>query len=170
MNKLTMIASSLLLSAAAQANNTINFQGEVAGQSCAVSINGNASAPLILLPTVSSASLGSVGSTAGQTAFTIGLTGCTASGTEQTIDTVFVGNNLNAAKRLTNTGSVQNVSLELVVPVNAAVPLGLTGQKGAAGPILVADATTASHDFAVRYCTEGTVTKKPATAALNRNT
>src|SRR6516225_7232631 len=58
--------------------NTINFQGEVTTQTCAVTVNGNAANPTVLLPTVSTADLSATGSVAGLTSFTIGVTGCTA--------------------------------------------------------------------------------------------
>ena len=78
MNKIALVVAGLALSTTALANNVIQFQGEVADQTCAVTIDGNASAPLVLLPTVPSSSLSAIGETAGQTPFTVGLTGCTA--------------------------------------------------------------------------------------------
>ncbi|WP_037383924.1 fimbrial protein [Serratia sp. DD3] len=155
MNKLAIIAAGLALSASALANNTINFQGEVADQTCAININGNASTPLILLPTVSATDLDSSGKTAGLTPFTISLTGCTASGSVTAIKTVFVGNNLTAANNMGNTGDASNVALRLVDPVTPTVALDLTGQTGAPGLSLASGATTASHDFAVQYYAEG---------------
>ncbi|MCW8113751.1 type 1 fimbrial protein, partial [Yersinia intermedia] len=77
MNKIALVVAGLALSTTALANNVIQFQGEVADQTCAVTIDGNTSAPLVLLPTVPSSSLSAIGSTAGQTPFTVGLTGCT---------------------------------------------------------------------------------------------
>ncbi|AOX99421.1 fimbrial protein [Jeongeupia sp. USM3] len=138
--------------------NTINFQGEVADQTCSVTINGNATTPMVLLPTVPASQLAASGSTAGQTPFTVGLTGCTAPASALSVKTVFVGNNLNTGNRLGNTGSATNVSLELVDPATPATPLDLTGQTGAAGLVLAAGATSASHDFAVRYYAEGAAT------------
>ena len=155
MNKVALMVAGLVLSTAALADNTIKFQGEVADQTCDISINGNASTPLILLPTVAATSLVAAGTTAGQTPFTIGLTGCTASGSATAIKTVFVGNNLTANGRMGNTGTAKNVSLRLVDPATPGTPLDLTGQTGAAGLVLAADATTAAHDFAVEYYSEG---------------
>ncbi|NBJ36425.1 fimbrial protein [Serratia fonticola] len=153
-----MLVTGLVLSTAALADNTIKFQGEVADQTCDISINGNASSPLILLPTVASASLATAGSTTGQTPFTISLTGCEAPASTTAIKTVFVGNNLTANGRMGNTGTAGNVSLQLVDPASPATPLDLTGQNGAAGLSLASGATTASHDFAVEYYSEGTAT------------
>ena len=158
MNKISIIAAGLVFSTAVLADNTIKFQGEVADQTCDISINGNASTPLILLPTVATTALATPGETAGQTPFTISLTGCTASASATAIKTVFVGNNLTAEGRMGNTGTAGKVSLQLVDPAAPTIPLDLTGQTGAAGLSLAADATTAAHDFAVQYYSEGGAT------------
>ncbi|ERK10151.1 fimbrial protein [Serratia fonticola] len=158
MKNIAILVSSLVLSSAVLADNTIKFQGEVADQTCDISINGNASTPLILLPTVSTTALATSGATAGQTPFTIGLTGCTASASTVAIKTVFVGNNLTADGRMGNTGTAGKVSLQLVDPAAPTVPLDLTGQTGAAGLSLAANATSATYDFAVEYYSEGTAT------------
>ncbi|WP_197062144.1 MULTISPECIES: fimbrial protein [unclassified Serratia (in: enterobacteria)] len=158
MNKIAIVAAGLVFSTAVLADNTIKFQGEVADQTCDISINGNASTPLILLPTVATTALATSGETAGQTPFTISLTGCTASASATAIKTVFVGNNLTANGRMGNTGTATNVSLQLVDPLAPTTPLDLTGQTGAAGLSLAANATTASHDFAVEYYSEGGAT------------
>lgn len=57
--------------------NTISFQGEVADETCEVSVNGNNASPVVLLPTVSASQLNAAGQTAGQTTFDIGVSGCT---------------------------------------------------------------------------------------------
>ncbi|MFT2798415.1 MULTISPECIES: fimbrial protein [Serratia] len=158
MKNIAILVSSLVLSSAVLADNTIKFQGEVADQTCDISINGNASTPLILLPTVSTTALATSGATAGQTPFTIGLTGCTASASTVAIKTVFVGNNLTADGRMGNTGTAGKVSLQLVDPAAPTVPLDLTGQTGATGLSLAANATSATYDFAVEYYSEGTAT------------
>ncbi|WP_446692691.1 fimbrial protein [Serratia aquatilis] len=158
MNKIAVMVAGLALSTAALADNIIKFQGEVAEQTCDISINGSTSSPLILLPTVPASSLVTPGTTAGQTPFTIGLTGCAAPASTTAIKTVFVGNNLTQEGRMGNTGSASNVSLQLVDPAASAIPLDLTGQNGAAGLSLAMGATSTSHDFAVQYYSEGNTT------------
>ena len=158
MNKIALVVAGLALSTTALANNVIQFQGEVADQTCAVTIDGNASAPLVLLPTVPSSSLSAIGETAGQTPFTVGLTGCTATASATAIKTVFVGNNLTANGRLGNTGTAGQVTLQLVDPISPTTPLDLSGQTGSAGLSLAANATAASHTFAVQYYAEGPAT------------
>lgn len=158
MNKTAILVAGLVLSTTALADNIIKFQGEVAEQTCDVSVNGSTSSPLVLLPTVPTTALDTAGSTAGQTSFTISVSGCTPGASETAIKTVFVGNNLTGTNRMGNTGTASNVSLQLVDPASAAVPLDLTGQIGAPGLKLAAAATTASHDFAVQYYAESAVT------------
>jgi major type 1 subunit fimbrin (pilin) len=152
------IVAAAVISGSAFADNTIKFQGEVADQTCTVTVNGNASSPLVLLPTVSTSTLATSGATAGDTNFTISLSGCTASATETAIKTVFVGNNLTANGRMGNTGTATNVSLRLVDPATPATALDLTGQVGNPGLVLAANATSASYDYAVQYYSEGVAT------------
>ncbi|KAG8155459.1 fimbrial protein [Burkholderia catarinensis] len=158
--KKTLLA--LMLAAApalafAQSSNTIQFQGEVTDQTCTVAVNGNASSPTVLLPTVSTADLATAGGTAGETRFTIGLSGCTAPTTAaRAINTVFVGNQVTTNGNLGNTGTATHVALQLLDPDNATTPFNLSGASGYAAPglsLAVGD-TSASHDFAVRYITE----------------
>ncbi|WP_330985332.1 MULTISPECIES: fimbrial protein [Enterobacterales] len=159
-NLITIVfaATAILSAASAYADNTIKFQGEIADQTCAVNVNGSTSSPLVLLPTVPATSLASSGMTAGNTNFTINLTGCTASTSATAIKTVFVGNSLTSNGRMGNTGTATNVSLQLIDPAAPTTPLDLTGQTGAPGLNLAANATSASHDFAVQYYAEGTAT------------
>ena len=152
------IAAAAVVSGSAFADNTIKFQGEVADQTCEVSINGNASSPMVLLPTVPKSSLNTSGSTAGDTNFTVSVSGCTATASATAIKTVFVGNNLTSNGRLGNTGTATNVSLRLVDPASPTTPLDLTGQTGNPGLVLAANATSAAYDYAVQYYAEGAAT------------
>ncbi|WP_310608675.1 fimbrial protein [Buttiauxella brennerae] len=151
-------AASVLSVSSAFADNTIKFQGEVADQTCTVSVNGDDSAPLILLPTQPASALTTAGKTAGDTEFAISVSGCTASTSATAIKTVFVGNNLNSGGRMGNTGTATNVTLRLVDPATPTIPLDLTGQVGSPGLNLAANATSASHNFAVQYYSEGVAT------------
>jgi len=137
--------------------NTINFQGEVTDQTCDVAINGNAANPTVLLPTVSSTSLATAGSTNGVTTFTVGLTNCQApTTTAQAIGTVFVGNQVTSAGNLGNTGTATNVALQLLDPATPTSPFDLSNTAGVTVPglSLAAGDTTATHDFAVQYISE----------------
>lgn len=139
----------------AQSANTITFRGEVAEQTCSVAVNGNASSPVVLLPTVSTSDLGAAGSTAGQTEFTVSVSGCTASVTPQAVSTVFLPNNATVGGNIANTGTATNVSLQLLDPAAPAAAFPLTGGYAAPGLQVAANETSASHNFAVRYFAEG---------------
>lgn len=80
---LAVLISAALVSASVSAasDNTINFQGEVTTETCSVSVNGNNASPVVLLPTVSTSDLAASGATAGETPFTVGVSGCTGDST-----------------------------------------------------------------------------------------
>lgn len=80
-----------LSSAVSASDNTITFQGEVTDQTCSVTVNGNALSPVVLLPTVSISDFAS-STTAGATAFEVGVSGCAVDTVDREISTVFVGN------------------------------------------------------------------------------
>lgn len=139
-------------------NNTINFKGEVANQTCSVSVNGIENNPTVLLPTVSAADLNIAGATAGLTNFTVGVTGCTPSGSTTSINTIFVGNQITASGNMANTGTASNVELQLVEPLAPENPINLSSGYSQSGLSLAAGATSAQHDFAVRYYASGVAT------------
>jgi major type 1 subunit fimbrin (pilin) len=140
----------------AQSANTINFQGEVTDQTCQVTINGNAANPTVLLPTVPSTSLANAGDTAGQTTFQIAVSDCAPMAADQSLKTVFVGNQVTAAGNLGNTGTATNVALQLLDPATPASPFDLASAGGyaATGLKLLQGDTSASYDYAVRYISE----------------
>ncbi|MTC58451.1 fimbrial protein [Providencia rustigianii] len=146
-----LIAGTFSIAANAESENTIRFQGEVADETCTVTINGNTALPVILLPTVPVSALDTAGKTAGQTPFTIGVSGCTgAKQTDTNIKTIFIANNLTTDGRIGNTSTNNNVSLEIIDPANVGTKIDLTG-VGNNGLILKANAKSASYDYAVRY-------------------
>ncbi|MFJ5160004.1 fimbrial protein [Pantoea sp. NPDC088449] len=164
-NKLLVrLLSGLLFSSSAIAasENTINFQGEVSDETCSIAVNGNAASPVVLMPTVSKSELAKSGDTAGQTSFTVGLSGCTGSSTTSTkVSTVFVGNNVTANGNLANTGSATNVEVQLVDSKDAVINL-TGGYTGDGDLTLAADETEASANYIAQYyatsaATAGTV-------------
>lgn len=160
MKKLTLSALVLtaLFGANAHANNTITFLGEVSDQTCEVAINGATANPTVLLPTVSTADLAAAGSVAGETPFTLSVSGCTINATQALpIKTVFVGNSVTVAGNLGNTGSATNVSLQILDAVGGNA-VDLTGVATVDGLNVAAGDSTASHDFAVQYYAEGAAT------------
>lgn len=152
---LMALSTAISSSALAASSNTIQFQGEVADQTCNVTINGNASVPTVLLPTVPKSQLATAAATAGQTPFTIGVSGCTApTGSALAIKTIFVANNITSAKNMGNTGTATNVALRLVDPKAPTVALDLTGATGSPGLSVAVGKTSATYDYAVQYIAE----------------
>ncbi|MFY0475198.1 fimbrial protein [Achromobacter marplatensis] len=72
-----LVAAALISSSAYASDGQITINGQVIDNTCV--INGGAYDKVVTLPTVSTLSLGTVGMTAGDTAFTIPLTSCSAS-------------------------------------------------------------------------------------------
>lgn len=145
-----LIAVSTISMSAAASDNTITFQGEVADNTCQVTVNGNAASPVVLLPTVSVADFAQTGDVAGETSFTISVAGCAASGSDVGLQTVFVPNGLSG-DNMANNGTATGVSLQLLdAPGGAPVAL-VNGENAVPGLNLVAGETSASHDFAVQY-------------------
>lgn len=106
MNK-TLLATALVAVIAATAfaptaqaanSGTITISGKVLSDTCTVSVNNGAT---VALPTVMTASLGTVGATAGTTPFTIALSGCDANTTSAAMS--FSGANIDAG-----TGNLKN--------------------------------------------------------------
>lgn len=167
-HRLTLIVSSLLFSAStlAASDNTINFQGEVYDETCSIAVNGNAATPVVLMPTVSQSALANSGDAAGQTSFTVGLSGCTGSTTASTeVSTVFIGNNVTANGNLHNTGSAKNVEIQLVDSKNAVIDL-TGGYTGNGDLTLAANETEASANYIAQYYATGAATAGTVEASM----
>lgn len=171
--KLTLIGAVVASAVAgpALAANTISFSGEVTDQTCSAVINGS-SDPVIILDSVSQADLnGAVGMFAGESAFTLSLTGCAApSGSDQHFTTLFQAPNPTTSGNLTNTASAgaSGVALQLLdAPGGARVDLA-GGAAVSAGDIVLADGQTAvNYDYAVQYISEAaTVTPGPVLGSV----
>lgn len=164
MNKLALVltvGSALLLTATAQAgssdspysSNTIFFAGDVVTETCQVDINGNAESPIVMLPTVSIADLASPGATAGETAFSLGISGC--SGAAIKTQTRFVGNNVDANGNLIpvdagNSGYAGNVALQ-VLDAPGGNPLNLNFPALVDGVNLADGEKSGAVKYAVQY-------------------
>lgn len=144
--------------------NTITFKGEVSDQTCQVTVNGNSGSPIVVLPTVPASALGTAGETAGETPFTIAVTGCTVPLADLNIKTTFLGANVNVGGNLGSTGTAQNVAIQLLNGA-AGTPITLSGMTSVPGLILRTGATSASHDFAARYIATGASTSGTVSAS-----
>lgn len=161
------LAATIPAMAFAASQNTITFNGQVTDQTCTVSVNGNAANPMILLPTVTASSLSAVNSTAGETPFTVSISGCTApSSGSLAIKTAFLGNNVTSAGNLGSSGTASNVQVQLLTaPAGSAIVL--EGVTSVAGLVLPSAQTETSHDFAARYVSEdGGATAGTVTASV----
>ncbi|MCS3433212.1 fimbrial protein [Klebsiella sp. BIGb0407] len=180
MNK-KIIALGVLLSATASASafaasdNTITFQGEVADQTCQVSINGNAGSPVVLLPTVRANDLLTAGQSAGDTTFEVGVTGCTANDTNDIkVSTVFVGNIVTKDGNLGNTGTAKNVEIQIADGLKPATAIDFSkGSYTGAGDLTITSSkdaenpnTSASHEYIASYFSTGGATVGSVAASL----
>lgn len=152
------------------AANTINFSGEVTDQTCSAVIDGNTD-PVVILDSVPTTALSGVGSVAGETSFTVSLTGCTApTNADEHFTTLFQAVNATSAGNLTNTAAsgATGVALQLLdQPSGTAVNLA-GGAAVAAGDIVLATGeTSATYDYAVQYVAEAaTVTPGPVLGSV----
>lgn len=166
MKKLAFLSASSVVSvlfasqAFALSNNTITFQGEVASETCSVTVNGNTAKPTVLLPTVNVSALQASGQTAGQTTFDIGVTGCTGNPTtETTVSTVFTGNSISTAGNLSNvaaaTDAAKNVEIQILDTTGNVIDFNEGSFKGAGDLKLAAKATAASATYTAQYFATG---------------
>lgn len=166
----TSFASILAMTnmAHAASKGTLTFSGKLTDQTCSVVLNGSSSASgTVKLPTMPIALLATLNSVAGQTPFTLNLTGCKASTTTFGVTAYFPNNAAYISTRSstllnqeTGTTAATNVDLELVQIIDGAetkVPLGnaidqakdsTTFYKYTTVPI---NATSATMNYAVRY-------------------
>lgn len=138
---------------------TITFQGEVTDQTCSISVNGQTNS-VILMPTVSTSEFGETltnAQSAGQTAFTVSVSDCTASASSaQSISTNFLGHSVDANSGvLTNSDSSANAAEGFGVQLMDAGTNGkevkLAGVTSVPGLTLAAGQTKTSHDYGARY-------------------
>ncbi|PJI49731.1 MAG: fimbrial protein [Pseudomonas sp.] len=105
----TLAALSASAMHAQASDGTINFNGKVQDVTCTIKINGAGTGDgTVTLPTVSKTSLAGVGTTGGDTTFTIDLSGCTGSevsGNPGVAVFFEPGANVTSQGRLKNIGS-----------------------------------------------------------------
>ena len=155
------VGLSSAVSAFAASDNTITFQGEVTDQTCAVTINGNAVSPVVLLPTVSISDFAS-STTAGATNFEVGVSGCAVETTDREISTVFVGNQVTTSG---NTGSAGDVEIQILDTTGTVIDF-TSYFTGDADLTLTAGETSASANYTAQYYSAGTPTAGDVTASL----
>ncbi|MBB6155237.1 major type 1 subunit fimbrin (pilin) [Pseudomonas sp. JAI115] len=147
-----MVAFPFMAFAASQ--NTLTFKGEVAAQTCAVSVNGGSST-VVLLPVVSTSSLQKRGLTDGEISFTVEVSGCEAPKGKTPITTQFLANDVSEGHNLKNMGTAEGVAVQLVAPNGK--PIELNGITRVDGLVLEEGQTEASAEFRARYISEDKV-------------
>jgi len=138
-----VMAATAFAPTAQAAGGTINISGKVLTDTCVVSVNGGST---VVLPTVMSSSLNTVGAVAGATSFTVGLTGCDTNTTSATM--AFSGANINATTgNLNNTAaSGSNVQVQLL---NGASVINTNNNTNA--PVIAVAAGTGSASLKAQY-------------------
>lgn len=143
------------LPAAHAVDGTITFSGNITGLTCTVTVNGT-SGSTVTLPTVSTSALTAAGNVAGQTPFSIALSGCDSSISKAA--TYFeAGPNVASDGRLLNTATspAANVEVELAYSDNSQVLVGETAPTTGAGSAAVTSGN-ATLDYYARYYATGT--------------
>ncbi len=90
-------------------------------------------------------------SSAGLTTFTLGVAGCTTDADALDVKTVFIANNMTERGNLANTGTAQNVELQLMTDSTGTTAIDLRDALPVAGITVAAGTTSGEHDYAVQY-------------------
>lgn len=160
-----LFSFSIAGSAFAASNNTISFQGEVTDQTCSVTVNGESSSPLILLPTVAATELSASGITAGTTPFVMGVSCDSAATADTKISTVFVGNNVSADGNLGNTGTAENVEIQILDSKGTAIS-SLANYKASNDLALASGESSSSAEYKAQYFATGKAGKGTVLASM----
>ena len=138
--------------ARAASTGTINFSGKVLADTCTIAVNGGST---VTLPTVMTAAFGStVGTTAGDTAFTVALSGCDTN--TASAQMAFSGSNIdNTSGDLTNTASGgSNVRIRLLNSSNQVV----NAKTGTNAPSIAVASGSGSTQMKAQYISTATAT------------
>lgn len=160
--KTTLLAAVIgmtFVSSAMAADGTITINGTITDTTCDISVNNQSKDATVTLPTISTAALPAVGSTAGATPFTIALTNC-AGASMNTASTFFEAGTYveQSSGRLKNSasGTAGNVQVELL---NANLGSIMAGNSYNQGDVAV-DISSGGGvmNYFARYYATGVVT------------
>ena len=160
-----MCGSLILASPYSQAasSGTITFNGQIVANTCSVAVNGGTADATITLPTVPQASLLVAADTAGQTFFTMALTGCSATPavTEDQVAAYFEsGTTVDATTGMlipTGVGAPANLRLRLLDGDTAHTPIqaGNMNQTTASTFTSIAGGANITMHYGVEYYATG---------------
>ncbi|NWB54665.1 fimbrial protein [Pseudomonas sp. F8002] len=141
---LAALTSTFMIPAVQAGDGTVNFKGQLIGQTCTVSVNGGSNMGTVTLPTLGITALGAVGATAGRTQFTIGLSACGTGNSIQDFVQNLTGNSVigktastyfesgpgvdPTTRNIINTGGATGVQLQLLDSGGDVIKAGDPGQ------------------------------------------
>ena len=163
---------SLALIAAASATvamadtGTITFNGLVVADTCTTTLTGGASTTAVTLPTVQTTALANAGDTAGQTSFSLDVTGCDATAATRGIHYTLTPSayHTNNNSLLDNTGTANNVGVEIL---EGATAIAFAGAPHQTANVTLDGAGAGSVSLAAQYKATGAATAGTVTSVLN---
>lgn len=160
--------------AANTSSGTISFNGSLTASTCTVAVNGGASSVTVQLPVTPLVNgvLSTAGSSAGWTAVTLALSGCTGLTGYTKVYPYFTGSTIDTTTGyLTNGGTATNVEVALSNGQNTTNALTLQGASGAqnAGTQLLSATTPTFAYFAGYVATAAGVTAGSVNTSVQYN-
>ncbi|CAK9885164.1 MAG: Major fimbrial subunit SMF-1 [Candidatus Erwinia impunctatus] len=137
----------------------LSFYGEVARQTCIVSVSGGGDYPIVYLPAVAESQIGRSGAIARETAFTITLGACSSpEAGGQSVETLLMAHHITEAGNLASTGSAVNIAVQITTQEEK-MPLNFSPGKPVMTQKLALDAENpfAIQRFTARYVSEAGV-------------
>ncbi|GAB2563003.1 type 1 fimbrial protein [Dyella jejuensis] len=149
--------------AARATDGQITINGKITSSTC--TINSGTSSFAVTLPTVAVSALNATGAVAGDTPFSISLTGCTIS-TAGNVSAYFEpGANVQADGNLKNTGSATGVEVQLLNSGNTPINLGsASGSQNSTTAAVTTTSTSATLNYFAQYIVPASSTKAAAGA------
>jgi major type 1 subunit fimbrin (pilin) len=157
--------------AANTSSGTITFNGSLTASTCTVAVNGGSSTTTVTLPTTPLVNgvLGSAGTSAGWTAVTLTLSGCTSLTGYTKVYPYFSGSGIDTTTGyLSNTGTATNVEVALSNTnslTNVLTLQNASGNQNAGTQLLSATTPTFSY-YAGYVATTGAATAGGVTASV----
>lgn len=144
-------AAAFAPTALAANSGTININGKVINDTCAISVNNGTATSTVTLPTVVTGSLATAGATTGDTNFNVALTGCDSNVVSAKM--AFSGSNIDSGNGYLNTtGSGQAANVQVQLLSGATV---INGNTQAGAPTIAVSGGAGSTTLTARYFAKG---------------